>query len=100
MAAHVYHDALPGFDSAQILHDGCPECERRGADAAVAIEHLDSVRFTKAWRRAAQRGRTGLENGSAAEAKLLDVLWVLQVQFERRGIPIGEVPTSAVTSIG
>ena len=54
--SHVFHDALDGFDARQILHDHCPECERRGKDMPMALAHMDNDRFRKAWRRALTGG--------------------------------------------
>ena len=31
MSSHLCHEDLPGYSEAQILHDGCPECEAREA---------------------------------------------------------------------
>ena len=92
---HDYHEDLSGFDAAQILHDGCAECEERGADVARAIAHLDSSNFERAWVRATTWNRLGLNNVSRAERPLLCALWAIQVHLERRGIEIGEVPTGA-----
>jgi hypothetical protein len=90
---HAYHDGLPGFDPAQILHDGCDECEARGNHVDVALSHLDHDRFEAAWLRAVTWGTDGLQSVSTAELPLLKVLWVLAVMFERRGVPLGVVPS-------
>lgn len=92
---HAYHDSLPGYDPAQILHDGCEECEDRAVNVARAIGHLDAGNFERAWVRAAERVTCGLRNVSAAEAPLLNALWAVQVQLERRGVPIGHIPTGS-----
>jgi len=94
--AHDYHDALPGFDPAQILHDGCGECERRSRDVALALDVMDMPTFRRAWRRAydhwASEGN-GTGELSQAEYPLLHVLWVLQVLLARHGLPLqGRLP--------
>ncbi len=90
---HNYHEVLPTSDPRQILHDGCHECELRGADPMLALAALDETRFEKAWVRAAAWNRDQ-EVGvvSAAEVPLLRMLWGIQVHLERRGVPIGECP--------
>jgi hypothetical protein len=90
---HDYHDGLPGFSEAQILHDGCAECEERGASRNLGIAHLDHVRFARAWERAAAWNKAGLADVSNAERPMLDVLWAIQCQLENRGFPIGGVPS-------
>jgi hypothetical protein len=89
---HSYHDGLPGFSPAQVLHDGCGECEARGASVSDAIARLDPANFARAWHRAALWNRGGLPDVSEAEAPLLRALWSLQLQLERRGFAIGAVP--------
>ena len=95
---HNYHDALPGYDPRQILHDGCEECEQRGTNILSAISRLDHERFEQAWRRAYDNWATyggGYEaNGllSDAESPLLGALWGIQLQLERRGIPLTGSP--------
>lgn len=96
---HDYHDVLPGYDERQIWHDGCGECEDRGE--RVAIDKLDHNNFARAWKRAAewnQHGSAGLAI-SRAEAPLLRVLWLVQVQLERQGWPIGVVPAGNTVSL-
>ena len=95
--SHAFHDALDGFDARQILYDGCPECEARGADLRSALAHMDTETFTAAWQRAfdinASNGSHDVGRESAAEADLLHVLFAIQVELQRRGIPLdGNVP--------
>jgi len=94
-ATHAFHDALPGFDPAQILHDGCGECERRSRDVALALDYMDMPTFARAWRRAfdhwASEGN-GTGELSSAEQPLLHALWVLQVIFSRHGVPLTGKP--------
>jgi hypothetical protein len=90
--AHDYHDVLPGFDSAQILHDGCDECEYRAALATHGITQLDRDNFARAWTRAAEWNQLGLSGISRAEVPMLKTLWAVQVQLERWGVPIGVLP--------
>jgi hypothetical protein len=90
--SHEYHDALLGYSPAQVWHDHCGECEARGANLAHGIGCLDEQNFAKAWARAAAWNREGVPDLSQAERPLLQVLWSIQLQFERRGVPIGELP--------
>ena len=94
MPAHDYHDGLPGYSSEQLLHDGCGECETRAKAGDHGIAQLDRQNFYHAWKRAAEwNGNGGLTGPvSAAEAPMLRALWAVQLQLERRGVPIGEVP--------
>lgn len=99
--SHVYHEELPGFHEGQLLIDGCPECEARGADIRLALDHLDAERFERAWQRAStfNNGETEHElvgQISHAERPLLDVLWAIIVQYERRGVPITSAPPGAL----
>ena len=92
MSAHTYHPDLPGYDQAQILHDGCPECEYRSEDIVRTLASLDQPTFARAWQRAGVLQRDGLTNAADAELPLLKVLAAVEVQFERRGWPLGTVP--------
>ena len=92
MSVHSHHDVLSGFDHSQILHDGCDECEWRGEDPHRAISHLDERNFERAWKRAADWQLHGCPTISRAEADLLLALWAVQIQLEKRGVPIGELP--------
>ena len=99
--SHDYHEGLDCYDARQILHDHCTECEARGKDLTMALAHLDNERFAKAWKRAYDwLGSNGDHEAvgpvSFAEVELLNVLWGVQVVFERLGIPLdGQVPTVA-----
>jgi hypothetical protein len=94
--AHDYHDGLPGYSKAQILHDGCAECEARAKRDDHGIGSLDQQNFARAWRRAADWNTQIADRHerpvAKAEAPLLNALWAVQLQLERRGVPIGEVP--------
>jgi hypothetical protein len=94
---HTYHEGLPGYSPAQILHDGCPECEARAQSRNLGIAHLDRYRFAHAWQRAAEWNSQGLADISAAERPMLDVLWAVQIKLEEYGVPIGQLPTGEVT---
>ena len=92
--SHAFHDALPGFDPAQILVDGCEECEWRGEQPARAISCLDANNFRRAWERAAQwvsGGVEGLSSLSDAERPLLTTLAAVQAQLERCGINLASL---------
>lgn len=95
---HDYHDALPGYDEAQILHDGCAECEARSASRNHGIAHLDHWRFARAWRRASDWNQGSLDNStiSAAEVPMLDVLWAVQVKLETHGLRAGFLPNESL----
>lgn len=87
---HAYHEGLPGYSADQLLHDGCPECEYRAADSDHGIGRLDRENFARAWVRATQTGQ--LRSVSQAELPMLRVLWAVQVQLQRTGVPIGYLP--------
>lgn len=92
---HTFHDALEGYDSRQILHDSCEECEQRGADLQVALAHMDGPTFARAWQRAFDLNTGAKATGriSQAESGLLSVLFAIQVEFEHRGLAFdGKVP--------
>jgi hypothetical protein len=91
---HAYHENLPGYDEAQILHDGCDQCEQRGTSRNLGIAYLDRIRFARAWHRAAQWNQGQLDDRtlSKAELPMLDALWAVQCQLENYGNPIGQVP--------
>lgn len=91
--SHACHDSLPGYSPNQILHDGCQECEERGANVRIALAHLDSDKFVHAWARAAAWQRSGINDLSQAERPLLEALWGVQVQLEDVcSLPIGTLP--------
>jgi hypothetical protein len=74
---HDVHETKPGFDPRQILVDGCPECERRGADIVVELNHIDIPTFKRAWARSQEFHHAIISTGlhiSSAEAPLLRVL--------------------------
>jgi hypothetical protein len=95
----VTHDIHDG-DPRQVLHDSCGECRRRGKNIATAIGSLDPDAFARAWKRAAdwQRHGAGSLDLSRAEMELLRALWAVQVQLEKRGIPVGTVPGGYATT--
>jgi hypothetical protein len=92
VSVHDYHEMLPGFSEAQVLHDGCKECETRGADPALGIVSMDGRNFAAAWQRAAQWNTASLPDLAQAEIPLFRVLWAIQLKLETRGVPIGEMP--------
>jgi len=88
---HAYHDALPGYDERQILHDGCPECEHRGKHLDSALAHMDPETFSRAWQRsydmkASDGDRSAVGHVSDAEVWLLNLLWGIRVHQWRCGI--------------
>jgi hypothetical protein len=81
MAAHVYHDGLPGYDPRQIWYDGCPECEWRGANMPHTVGTLDSSNLQRAMERARLwNGDAHDQTGpiSKAEVPLLDFLLIAE----------------------
>lgn len=92
--SHDYHEQLPGFSPAQVLHDGCRECEHRALRSDHGMASLDTANFARAWSRAAQWNKSGLADVAVAEIPLLSVLWAVQVQLERIGVPIGTLPSA------
>ena len=88
MAMHDFHDALPGFDERQILHDGCAECEARGRSRNLGLSYLDAGNARRAMTRAIAWGH-GANVGplSAAEGPLLDMLWAVHCVYEGQVIP-------------
>lgn len=91
---HGPHSAMPDYSPNQLLVDGCGECEYRVNLPDRGIGTLDRGNFAKAWVRAAEFERHGLPDVSRAERPMLRVLWVIQVQLENQGWPIGRVPSS------
>jgi len=81
---HEYHESLLGFHPSQVLRDGCPLCERRGKDPLVAVAHMDSDRFAKAWARmqAWDRDEDGLHL-ARCELKLMHHLKSMELMMER-----------------
>ena len=96
---HDPHESLPGYDERQLWISGCLECENRSKTLPASLALLDGHNFARAWRRAADWNR-GQEVGpvSTAEIPLLNLLWAMQVMFEREcGLPLGELPFARVT---
>lgn len=89
---HDYHEQLPGYSPGQILHDGCGECEERSKRADHGLSSLDTLSFEHAWVRAYTWEKFGQRDLSECELDLLRMLWSVQLQFERRGVPIGVLP--------
>lgn len=96
---HSCHESLPGYSAAQILHDGCDECEHRAKSRNHGLSSLDNSNFDRAWRRAAEWNRHGLADIAGAEVPMLDVLWAIQLHLERRGWPIGEPPPAPAEGV-
>lgn len=106
--SHDNHEDLPGYDARQIWKDGCEECEHRSRNLPSTVNSLDSDTFWRAWHRAkalneshfGPRGAAWEEyvlqvHGpmSRAERPLLDLLWSMQIAFERHiNLPIGARP--------
>jgi hypothetical protein len=89
---HSYHEGLPGFSPAQLLHDGCAECESRAGSRDHGIANLDRHNFRLAWQRSAQWNTVGVPDIARAEIPMLSVLWSVQLHLERYGFPIGQLP--------
>lgn len=84
MAVHAYHEQLPGYHPDQIWHDGCGECEERGATVYRGIGHLDQDNFARAWQRAIDWNIGDRIDLHIAEAErvLLETLWAVRCQLE------------------
>lgn len=78
--SHDFHEELPGFSPAQILHDGCGECEQRARREDRGISSLDPDNYRRAVVRAEQLERDGLYDASDAEMPLLRVLAAVRYQ--------------------
>lgn len=95
---HNYHPASSNYDEKQILFDSCGECQRRSKNVALAIREMDGSTFERAWKRAydleSSRGnRDAIGIVSDAERPVLEALWAIQIEFERRGMVLdGTVP--------
>lgn len=48
--SHAYHPNLDDYDPANVLHDGCDECEGRATSIAGLLE-LDDVNLRRLWDR-------------------------------------------------
>lgn len=104
--SHVYHDALPGFDPRNILHDGCPECEARAADPLrVGLPGLDENNRLMIWQRMrvfqfADSGHTlANEVGdfmSDCDRKLTQALYYVAIFMQRAGISPEEIETRLI----
>lgn len=84
---HDHHDVLPGFDSGNILHDGCAECEHRAANPLDGLTALDHRKFRQAWAdmlAAEWSGGEGLaRNVSSCDWSLIGALYTIAVLMER-----------------
>jgi len=90
---HTYHDALPGYSPAQVLHDGCDECEQRAASFDHGIATLDRQNFARAWERAATWNRHGLPDLARAEMPMFRCLWSVQIRLQSAaGLEPGSLP--------
>ena len=89
---HDYHEGHAGYSPTHLLHDDCEECTERSEHPWLGIAHLDYTAFPAAWARATQFGLGKLRDVSHAEAPVLEVLWAVQVQLERHGVPLGQFP--------
>lgn len=87
MSGHIHHNYLPGYSPAQLLHDGCPECESRSEGVRAYLPHADASTWQRAWRRAIEYGRNGLPDLSQAEYPVLRELWQLAVAFQSHKPP-------------
>lgn len=93
---HDYHEDLPGYAPAQLLHAGCGECDARSREPGGGLAHLDRTRFVFAWFRASvwKHDNANLPDLNPAEVPLLGALWAVQCQLEQFGVPIGAFPVA------
>lgn len=84
---HAPHDALPGYDPGNILHDGCEECEERAAAPLLGLTALDHRNFRQAWADMLAEKWSGGEglsrNVSECDYRLMGALYTIAVLFER-----------------
>jgi hypothetical protein len=95
---HAPHNTTPYFHTAQILCDGCDECEELSMHPAQVIQQMSKQEFIDAWGRAIDHERHGSVNASYAEIPVLQVLWAVAVQLEKRGVPLGHIPQFMIPS--
>ena len=86
--SHAPHESLRGYSPDQLLVDDCEECEDRAMSRSLGIANLDQQNFARAWKRAVEWNRGEAAHVSNCEAPMLSVLWAVQLQFEKRGLPI------------
>lgn len=88
--SHSYHPSLDGYDERNVLHDGCPECDRRAADPLRGVLELDEFNRLKLWRdmRRAKFGESEPlgRNTSRNDWELIDALYLIAVFMERAGL--------------
>ena len=83
---HDHHEQLSGYHPTQIWHDGCAECEARGASVPQSIGTLDANRLARAiareyaWDHASDFDHSTL---SRAEIPLLRFLYYVRIVNER-----------------
>lgn len=97
--SHGWHEGQRDYSPAQVLHSGCDECQWRSENPDVAIGCPDVQSFADAWKRAAAWQNGELADVSSAEVPVLGVLWATQVQLERLGFPVGQVPYAPATAL-
>jgi hypothetical protein len=84
--SHAYHDILAGYDSRQIWHDGCLECEGRGLSVPASLGALDDDTLLRAINRARQFHNGDVKHTGEISSAELDLLKHLEgcLQVMRR----------------
>lgn len=85
--SHSLHSKLPGFDRANVLHDGCPECEHRAQDPLEGLLKLDRQNIDQLWQDMRDikwsGGKGPTRNYSECDLKLIQTLYLIGVLAER-----------------
>lgn len=90
--SHGPHESQPGYSPAQLLKDGCGECAARSASPWLAIQHMDTRTFERAWQRAVAFERGQLNDVCETEIPVLRIMWAVALQFERKGFSLTHAP--------
>lgn len=86
--SHEYHPNLDNYNAANVLHDGCEECEERSKSIAGLL-HLDDENLRRLWDRMMWREFPGTRNGkplgpySDADYDATKMLYHIGVLLER-----------------
>ena len=95
MASHDYHESLEGYDPRQVWHDGCGECERRGATVPYSVRHLDDSNMVRAWDRTqAWTSDDWSDLGSLSQAEMPLLRFLEDVNLMSRRLAVLGVDTS------
>ena len=88
--SHAFHDSLPDYDSGNVLHDGCPECEHRARSGLAGVLELDTANAGQLWRDMLGHYNVNAESLpegrrlSACDGRLHSSLYLVYVLLERQ----------------